>query len=134
MTRNDVLALAARVEAATGADRELDAAISCALKFPDLCPAQPDDFDGKYGYSAGNIKCEHGFLMADRYSASLDAALSLVPSGWVCTHAYFNDQRAVFNFTKWRDGNPMYASGVALTPALALTAACLRAIAERMPE
>ena len=77
MTRATLLALAERVEAATGADRELDAAIDCAVRLPDLRPAQPDDFDGKYGYSAGNIKCEHGFLMSYRYTASLDAAMSL---------------------------------------------------------
>lgn len=132
MTRTTLLALASRVEAATGADRELDAAISCALKFPDLCPAQPDDFDGKYGYSAGNIKCEHGFLMADRYSASLDAALTLVPSGWAWCLYSSGDEPGHVRLSKGASSNSVTAD--AASPALALAAAALRAITERMPE
>jgi len=70
------------LERATGPDARLDAVIACAVKFRDLRPAEPDDFGGKYGYRPGDIKCEHGFLMADRYTRSLDAALTLVPEGW----------------------------------------------------
>jgi len=125
--KRELLALAARVEAATGADRELDFWISVRLG------TTATDTDEAYQEDIDALGID-GMDIPHAYTASLDAALSLVPSGWVCTHAYFNDQRAVFNFTKWRDGNPMYASGVALTPALALTAAALRAIAERMPE
>lgn len=73
--------LIARLKAATGPDRELDAEIACLTKFPSLRPAKPDDFDGEYGYSKGNVKAEHGFLQADRYTASIDAALTLVPEG-----------------------------------------------------
>ena len=74
--------LIARLEQATGADRELDAVIACHVKFEDSRPARPDDFGGKYGYCAGNIKVEHGFLQADHYTADINAALTLVPEGW----------------------------------------------------
>ena len=139
MTRATLLALASRVEAATGADRELDAAIDCAVRLPDLRPAQPDDFDGKYGYSAGNIKCEHGFLMSYRYTASLDDAMSLVPSGWnIATAAGQNDNGTWFS--ELRRGYRTSYDAVALsslkcaTPALALTAAAIRALAQETPE
>lgn len=126
MTRTTLLALAERVEAATGADRELDAAIDCAVRLPDLRPAQPDDFDGKYGYSAGNIKCEHGFLMSYRYTASLDDAMSLVPSGYEWSVNWCGN--SVANVSEIGVDYPVHCGGAA-TPALALTAACLRALA-----
>ena len=130
MKRNDVLALAARVEAATGAEQHemLEAAFVAAHG-----PKPERVHGGSAGMDAWLI-LHNPFVSLLWAGGFLDAAMSLVPSGWVCTHAYFNDQRAVFNFTKWRDGNPMYASGVALTPALALTAASLRAIAGAMPD
>ena len=126
----ELLALAAQVEAMRGPTCVIDALVSVAVGdagansdgFTNL-RVDPDD-DGWLLFEMGTEECCN---KAPPYTFSLDAALSLVPSGWVCTHAYFNDERAVFNFTKWRDGNPMYASGAAATPALALTAAALRA-------
>jgi hypothetical protein len=67
-----------RVIAAEGPDRRLDAELCCAFHLTNLRPAEPDDFEGKYGYSPGNLKCEHGFLMAEFYTSSIDAALGLV--------------------------------------------------------
>ena len=77
--------LKARVDAASGPDRRLDAELCCAFHLTGLRPAEPDDFDGKYGYSPGNLKCEHGFLQADSYTRSIDSAVSLterVLPGW----------------------------------------------------
>lgn len=75
--------LISRLEAATEGNAELDCEIACLVKFPHLRPARPDDFDGRYGDYAGYLKVEHGFLLPDRYTRSLDAALTLVPAGWV---------------------------------------------------
>ena len=62
--------LADRVEKADGADRELDVAIHQFLERPVLWAV---DDDG----------CEYQALVSvPLYTASLDAALSLVPEGW----------------------------------------------------
>ncbi len=68
-------ALLERVEQATGADRELDAALWCALLHPDRKPSKSrpgfvaitDDDPSRWGYK--EIK---------HYTASVDAALALV--------------------------------------------------------
>lgn len=76
--------LIAKLEAATGPSRELDAEIDCAVRFPDLRPARPDDHkehQRSYPPSAGYIWCPTGFLMASSYTSSIDAALTLVPEG-----------------------------------------------------
>lgn len=65
MTRAEqLLALAERVERATGADRELDGDIFCALGLAQLIEGAFDAY------------------RAPAYTASLDAALTLVPEGW----------------------------------------------------
>ena len=72
--------LIAKLEAATGPSRELDAEIDCAVRFPDLRPARPDDHkEHQRGYppSAGDIWCPTGFLMASSYTSSFDAILTL---------------------------------------------------------
>jgi len=127
-----MLELADACEKATGPDRELDARIACAVKFRDLRPARPDDFDGKYGFSPGNIKVETGFLMADRYTASIDAALTLVPDGyeWLLegeeTERHYPPSPWLY---KAEVGS--IATGEGSTPALALCAAALRAGGQR---
>ena len=82
----DLRALLERVQKAQGPDRELDAILSCSFIFPDLRPARPDDFDGKYGFQPGNIKTEHGFLMSGQYTGSIDCAVELIsvllPDWW----------------------------------------------------
>ena len=74
----DLRSLLERVQKAQGPDRELDAILSCSFKFTKLRPARPTDFDGKYGYSPGNMKTQHGFLMSDLCTSSIDDALNLV--------------------------------------------------------
>lgn len=101
MSPADLRALADRVEKATGPDRGLDVDIEHARGWPDAQWTSD----------------------ARRYTASLDAAVTLVPRGWT-----------------WRVGNLVSGGGfaflgtslkehVAATPALALTAAALRALA-----
>ena len=113
--RTTLLALASRVEAATGADRGLDSEIHHAK-----CG----------GVGTGSYGTE------PRYTASLDDAMSLVPSGcsewnvesWSAPGAI---QPAHVRATAWVSGA---ARVYAATPALALTAAALRAIAWSMTD
>lgn len=112
--------LATRIEQTTGPDRELDQEIGVWFR---------------------NLTSERRVIAVancPRYTASLDAALTLVPEGWlwqvgayakgnVCNPAYY---RAVLR--QWRrmdDGELEWPrlAGVAATPALALCAAALRA-------
>jgi hypothetical protein len=109
-------ALAERVEGAEGADRYLDADVFAALH-PDMrrCPRDPRAF----------ISDDEEWLKTPPfYTASLDAAASLVPAGWAwCVHdvGIASLMRA-----------PTVVKAQAATPALALTAAALRARAAMM--
>ena len=112
MNRATLLALAERVEAATGADNGIDSEIHHAVL---------------NGVGVGSYGAQ------PTYTASLDAAMSLVPSGiwtgekwnvecWDTSGVHAPHVRA----TAWVNGSQrVYAA----TPALALTAACLRALA-----
>jgi len=121
-----VLALAARVEAATGADRELDFWISVRLG------TTATDTDEAYQEDIDALGID-GMDIPHAYTASLDAALSLVPSGidWSLTGE--GNPKSYF-CGLWKYAGEFDAVTKADTPALALTAAALRAIAERMPE
>lgn len=70
--------LIARLEAATGPDRELDAEIMLAV-YPAL---------GLTMTANGNWLSKSGIhTRVEAYTASIDAALSLVPEGWAwCVH------------------------------------------------
>ena len=123
-------AIAHRVEQAEGSDRVLDAEIDCAIRFKHLRPASPDDFAGEYGYSPGNIKTEHGFLMASRYSSSIDAAMTLVPEGYCVSAMGEIPDDLCWYCCLWQDGEREGEPEVrAKTPALALASAALKAIA-----
>lgn len=98
--------LITRLERAEGPDRELDAMIQHRITSGMGCGAAQD---------------------APRYTASLDAALALVPDGWhmsvnTTVGALLQGSAAVRD----RDGGPSFASA-ASTPALALAAAALKA-------
>ena len=113
--------LIARLEAATGPDRELDAAIAVQVGI------NPDyQGDGRYG--------------CPKFSASLDAALTLVPEGWewsisgsgtaaICS-CWNDDYAEVFPSTdrKQPRHTPMERwHPKTATPALALCIAALKA-------
>jgi hypothetical protein len=115
MSRKDeLLALASKVEPLTEPDREVDALV----------------------HFMGRLHCQmpiHGkeFWLVERYTASLDAAMSLVPEGWRW-HSYYwprKDEPRLMSLVTNRP-HAGIAHGKAATPALALTAAALRAIAE----
>jgi hypothetical protein len=130
-TRDALLDLASRCEAASGPDRELDGEVFRAIDMP-----LPGDFSGR-DISLQWSDAEHCFLAPvgdmrvryeqPRYTASVDSALGLVPEGWAwsigtdCKVAWArafpapNDQ---YRGTGNREG---------ASPALAICAAALRA-------
>lgn len=120
-----------RLEAATGPDRRLDAEIACAVIFPDLRPAEPDDhkeYLNGIPPSAGNIWCPTGFLMARSYTSSIDDAQELVPKGMVWTRDAYGD----FTVIEWRgSSNMQIAINIAKGRTLAIAALRARCL---MPE
>ena len=129
--------LIARIESADGPSRELDAEIARSIGWG--CVVRDPEAQGKYvcwrkHYRSGE------WIMLPRYTASIDAALTLVPEGWRPYSADMSIKgRTRFLIegpkTEWSTddegekcaGNDWYAQGVAATPALALAAAALKA-------
>jgi hypothetical protein len=131
-----LLELAERCEQATGPDRELDAEIA------EASGNVPEDYQRATHYGEPRPYFWHKFeregeIIPLRYTASLDAAMTLVPEG-------------LEGRVEWRTGkgmHPAYASmwgcgardidrhdnGHGKTPALALCAAALRARAGQQP-
>ena len=125
-----LLALAERCEAATGPDRELDRIIALNLGWRSVAKGWVRD-------PGGNSKDE-----LPRYTASLDAAITLVPNDhafridngpchWICLGKQKPMGRADVHYPKPRydgDGDSwLTVSANADTLALALGAAALRA-------
>ena len=112
--RATLLALAERVEAATSGCRKLDAEICSRL----------------FGRSIG----------VSRYTFNIDAALSLVPTDWEwemqgCEGTLLYSELDTQMVYTAELGDPLlYIAATAATPALALTAASLRAIAWSMTD
>lgn len=130
--------LIARVEAATGPSRELDAEIFIRVKHPTWrlqtgCEPFPDEV------KPGRIQEPDGFAWreAPTYTASLDAAMTLVPNGegrW--PQVYYvgpnpNNQRQGHRWSIWLKGKAEPVKGHHKdSSALALCAAALRSIKE----
>ena len=126
--REELEALAARVESLTGACRETDAAIVLAI-----CPGAQI---GPYG------DCEqvvfHAEAMGIRnkqtlptFTASLDAAMTLLPEGWRwCDYHWPRKDEPKIMTLVTNIPHSGVAHGRSSTPALALTAAALRALAQ----
>ena len=106
--RETLEALLARVLEGTGPDRELDRAIAMAL----------------------TPKARRGMYVRRHYTASLDAALTLVPEGW--TWKRFHS--GVFECAMLDDRRALFERGDAATPARALIAACIKARMEAQGE
>ena len=119
--REMLLALADRIEKATGPDRELDIAMLplVGLRFVD--EGHPI---GQVCYDSNN----HAVPMP-RFTASLDAAMSLVPEGWAKN--IYDDAQVVAVLDCQLTGAEKYAH--AKTWPLALCAAALRATASSHP-
>ena len=141
MSRRDkLIALAERVEALDGPDREVDCAIGVAIG---LFRTEPNrGWPGQIDYiqirEEGDLYPGHGFdQLVPKYSASLDAAMSLLPvietPGDPPRHADFIIECTNAGLTiaamVGHDGRDRCSWGA--TPALVLTAAALRALAEQ---
>lgn len=134
----NLLKLAERVEAAEGPDRELDCLIwavangheiewqgNCLVAVGEGVIGWVDPGENQRNFSC--IRAGQGAGGVKAYTASLDAAMQLVPEGW--HSSIFTTEGAVLRGSasvRDRDGGPSFTSGAA-TPALALTAAALRA-------
>jgi hypothetical protein len=124
MSRKDeLIALAGRVEALTGPDRGVDTWIENHLGLARFEPAHPFR-----SHCDGDTRKE-----PKPYTASLDAAMSLVPEGYeftVSMHIGGTGAASIFRRNEDNERETCCRLCVAATPALALTAAALRAIAE----
>ena len=134
--------LSDQVEAATGADRELDAAIGVAIGRFRAEPNKgwPDRLD-YIELREGGVQCYpgNGFdQLVPHYTASIDAGLTLVPEGleWeVCAYDAARDPRfgrfqsriKLLTYTQDPEELGPQSTMNAATPALALCAAALRA-------
>lgn len=132
----EIVRLAERVEQATGPDRELDGAIDR------LFNARPKDGDYDEGEGAfwrvqngwsGLLVRPDGFardsFSAANYTASLDAAMTLLDPMWGYEQRRPSDgcTQACWAELWWVPAFPNKVTGFGQTPALALTAAALRA-------
>lgn len=136
-----LMALAMRVEAAEAADRELDAAIAVALKIgcranlPDdleyLSEISPGDYEARHrklGYYWFHCRSGKSMRAADRFTLSLDFAILLVPAGYAWEVGQADGRTGA---TVSSTSDDMGDCTMAATPALALTAACLKALATK---
>lgn len=126
---SSILELAERCEKATGPDRELDCLIFEAqhlLLMPNHRGMIDGEPTGEYYSPDGNQLPER----APRYTASIDASLTLVPQGFasaVGTMAFEGSASKPWGCYWEPNGKPHTFE--AATPALALCAAALRALA-----
>lgn len=112
MTNSDLIA---RVEALEGPDREVDALIAKTVG---------RDNRQILRHEFGRAPVVETIADAPpHYTASLDAARSLVPHGWRVTHAYWDHKRAHFTLAKDRQ----FVHGDGSRPEHALCIAALRA-------
>jgi hypothetical protein len=139
--REELLALAARVEALTGPCRETDAEIAVALRDGVNLPYWAIDWDGEWWSTIkGSVVLLHSdgrqgphFTSRD-YTASLDAAMTLVPKGLMAAVARFSNGQGHANIHNGRDIDTTGIKCSSATAVLALTAAALRARAAMVPE
>lgn len=137
MTRADLIALAARAEQAQGPDRALDADITLAVN-PELGAAPWERIT--YPSGGASVFADRSdpdnlnVVSPPRFTASLDAALTLVPEGWTFTVHSGDDRGPPVAYCVPNMGRlpwPHWVDDInAATPALALCAAALRARAE----
>lgn len=139
--RDELLALAERCEQATGPDRELDVTIAVAVDW------RWDDWEEGESTAAGQAekhglawlleRSTHGIASMWRnipnYTASLDAAMTLVPEpAWTRTDKW--PDRHTASVQPIREPSVQSHTGTAATIALALCAASLRSLANKETE
>lgn len=126
--------LAARCEAAEGPDRELDCLIACELDRDGYSkPYQNEATEDWFCVLPDSNGLTLDFKRAPRYTASIDAAMTLVTEGWetaiYCAPLGSGLQTNVQMETEAMRRRQAFfpIDGTAATPALALCAAALRA-------
>ncbi len=124
MTRAEWEALIARIEAAEGPDRELDADIHLALHPEHLVAPWMRGTPAWQSHIFFHAT-KQWTIEARRYTASLDAALSLVPEGWDYCLCKGWGEPAVVSIAP--SGDVFEITVQSATPALALTVAAMRA-------
>jgi hypothetical protein len=133
---NELLELAERCEAATGPDRELDGLIEVARDpmREVILYNEPGPFPQKAVRGPIKDLLLTGedlayYIFAPRYTASLDAAMTLVPSGWAKSleEITCDDASLIAQATVWQGDRPKEAGAEnSVSLALALCAAALR--------
>lgn len=132
---SDIDELIARLEKATGPDRELDIAILYAVdigrwKYCENKTAELIAECRSKGLTGRDDACRRSaFFDTPKYTASLDAAMQLVPEGWFwfLGHLDQTDRRFVATVQERAVvGDPSF-NGFSLAPAIALTIAALKA-------
>jgi hypothetical protein len=133
MSRANLTALIERVEAARGPEWELDAEIAWLRTAPDKKRLGPPDLSREVWHAGlptpAWVKWDSVASFHPRPTGSLDAAASLVPVGlfWTVAFGQLTPQEPLGGaLISRRDGSDV-AQAEAATPALALTAAALRA-------
>lgn len=140
MSREELLALAERVEQATGPDRELDCAVRMAVYAPEGATMEQSPINGNWCiYSGKSFRTGKPALWESHlgrnqaFTASLDAAMSLVGEQHrilTINEQDIDDERPwVVRLTERHAefGRAKVTNAIAATPALALVAASLRA-------
>lgn len=125
--------LIARIEAATGPDREIDRDIFSAV-FPELVPSPivtsgygwRQDRGGWWLATGEDSRTPPKTIYPLRFSASIDVALTLMPEGYFPVIDFVKN-RCWIRDAQGFDMPNGCAYGFAATPALALCAAALKA-------
>lgn len=142
-TESELIALAERVEAATGLDRALDAAVCAVLRIGTEHAWAVKNYPAWIAAPNGWVHLEKNgpSFASPAFTASLDAAMTLVPSDpWLEIRGprkYLNIPTRSPNFWSanvscWNHEGQK--TGWGATPALALTAAALRARSAALEE
>lgn len=135
MERATLETLLARVLEGEGPDRELNAEIEAWLTGRVTHPRKPgwtfekQDAEWKLARLADSPFISQASRPAPLYTASLDAALTLVPEGW--TWARYHG--GAFECAVLDERRSRFERGEAATPARALIAACIKARMEVKP-
>ncbi len=134
--RATMLALADRCEAATGPDRAIDFDIFRAIH-PEYAGPEWKEFGGglRHINDSSDMRClPPPHMTPARWTASIDATLSLVPDGWKWALHSADDKAPPTAYCVPDMGRlpwPDWVTDIlAATPALALCAAALRARAK----
>ena len=133
--KDKLIKLAERVEAASGTDREIDILIGAATDLQiEHCMMPFRELFEMSGMEQTLLMAEsHQTILRDglpRYTKSLDAAMTLVPDGCGVLLATGRGSMCSVSIGYLGDHNATWPANVsAATPALALTAAAIRAIA-----